>query len=492
MAGYAIPLSRWFKDGAVSAGAKVYVYQTGTTTPVDVYSDPEVTTPLSNPIVCDSNGEALFYVSTDYTLRVYVTTSGGTLIRDIPEVYPVPVLTGLTASATQLNYLSGVTAGTATASKALVLNSSKEVTGITRIGTDAYLSPHFTGKNLIIGGDFGTNPWQRGTSFSSVADGTLTADRWKYIKSGAMVHTISRDTDVPTVAQAGRLVTASLRLNLTTPDTSISAGEYCAITQRVEGNVFQKIAQRAFTLSFWVKATTTGTYAVGFRNSGGDRSYVATYNVLASNTWERKTITVSASPSAGTWNYTTGIGIEVAFTLACGSTYQTASGSWATGSFLASTAYGNFTDTGATDFRLALVQLEPGSGATEYDTRSVSQELPLCQRYFEKSFPAGTVPADNTGSYLGAHEVPQVVGASATQAGGTIYFKVTKMTTPSVTTYSPGTTGGNFYNPTVGAATSGLSLPANSETGFSTTFSTAGGSAAGNRNAIHWTAEAEL
>ena len=46
-----------------------------------------------------------------------------------------------------------------------------------------FLRPQLLGRptmrNLITGGDFTTNPWQRGTSFAAVANGTYTADRWR-------------------------------------------------------------------------------------------------------------------------------------------------------------------------------------------------------------------------------------------------------------------------------------------------------------------------
>ena len=63
-------------------------------------------------------------------------------------------------------------------------------------------------KNAIINGDF--NIWQEGTLFSSVANGTYTAEGWPYYKSGSMVHNISRSSDVPSVAQAGRLFNYSV------------------------------------------------------------------------------------------------------------------------------------------------------------------------------------------------------------------------------------------------------------------------------------------
>lgn len=92
------PLSRWFYQGQVAANAKVNVYATGTTTPVTVYADAALTTPTTNPVTTDSNGEALFYVDSGTALRLYVTTSGGTLIRDIDPVYPAAVASGSAAT----------------------------------------------------------------------------------------------------------------------------------------------------------------------------------------------------------------------------------------------------------------------------------------------------------------------------------------------------------------------------------------------------------
>ena len=56
------------------------------------------------------------------------------------------------------------------------------------------------------------NVWQKGTSFSSVLAGIYTADRWLYLKSGSMVHDMSLSSDVPTVAQSGRLFSNSLKI----------------------------------------------------------------------------------------------------------------------------------------------------------------------------------------------------------------------------------------------------------------------------------------
>lgn len=241
------------------------------------------------------------------------------------------------------------------------------------------------GKNAIIGGDFSTNPWQRGTSFVAAASDAYTADRWQYKKSGAMVHTISKASDAPTVAQCGRLVTHCLLVDCTTVDAAIAAGDYCFVQQKIEGYNWMPLAQRTITLSFWHKHTKTGTYCVAVQNSGGDRTYVGEYTQDTTDTWEQATVTLTASPSAGTWDYTTGVGAKVIFTLAAGSTYQTTASAWQTGDYLSSASQVNACDSTSNNFKIALVQLEAGSLATEFEYRTAQTEAHLCKRYFRIS-----------------------------------------------------------------------------------------------------------
>ncbi len=244
----------------------------------------------------------------------------------------------------------------------------------------AYASQQI-GKNAVINAAF--DIWQRGTSFAAIANATYHADRWLWVNTTAGVVTISRDTDVPTVANAGVLFNYSLKVAVTTADASVAAGDVAAITQRIEGFVWRNFAQRALVLSFWVKSSETGTHCVSIRNSGGDRSYVGTYTVNAANTWEKKTVTFSASPSAGTWGYTTGIGATLDFCLIAGSTFQTTAGAWQTGNYLGTSAQANVLDTIGNAFLIAGVQLEVGSVATDFEVRPYPVELGMCQRYYQ-------------------------------------------------------------------------------------------------------------
>lgn len=249
-------------------------------------------------------------------------------------------------------------------------------------------------KNAIINGDFSV--WQRGTSFASIAGDTYTADRWLYEKQNtSVIHTISRSDDVPTVAQAGRIFPYSLYVDCTTADTTVNATDYCVINQRIEGFNWLPLAQKTITLSFWVKATKTGTQCVAVENTGGDRSLVMEYTINTSNTWEYKTITIPPSPSSGTWNYTNGIGLRVIFPLMAGSNRQTTAGAWQTGDFQATANLVNNCDSVVNDFRLCGVQLEDSLVATPFEYRPIQQELNLCERYYER-LSAGIVSAYNS------------------------------------------------------------------------------------------------
>lgn len=347
-------------------------------------------------------------------------------------------------------------------------------------------------KNAIIGGDFSTNPWQRGTSYTSVANLAYTADRWIYGKSGAMVHDISKSANAPTVAEAGRFTQHCILVDCTTVDSSIAAGDYAILIQKVEGYNFLPLAQRAFTLSFWHAHTKTGTYCVAFYNSTQDRSYVAEYTQAVADTWERSTITVSASPSAGTWDYTNGVGLHVAFVMAAGSTYQTTANTWQTGAFFSTSNQVNATDNVANNFRLALVQLEPGSVATEFEQRTFQDELALCQRYYEKSFELATAPAQNVGSNSGCIEFPQAAAASTLMQIPNIEFTVRKRAAPTVTLYNPNAANAQARNLTIGADFSGTSGVTAGERAHAIEATTPAGSAIGQRCTLHWTANAEL
>jgi hypothetical protein len=292
-------------------------------------------------------------------------------------------------------------------------------------------------RNKIINGAMEIS--QRGTSFAAPAE-TYTLDRYLWGQTGTMVVTISQSTDVP-----NNTFQNSLKIDVTTADTSIAAADLAQIQQRIEGYNIRDLIGQTFTLSFWVKSPKTGVHCVSFAGSVSDfRSYVLEYTVSSANTWEYKTLTVSGGLiTAGTWNWTNGIGLIVSFTLAAGSNRQTTAGSWNTGNFFATSNQVNVMDNTANDFYLTGVQLEVGSVATPFERRSFGQELALCQRYFAKTYNQSTAPGTAAASALGA--VAESGTGQAYSTIGTWDFPVTMRASPSITGYDTNTgTSGRF------------------------------------------------
>jgi hypothetical protein len=260
--------------------------------------------------------------------------------------------------------------------------------------------------------------WQRGTVFAAAASGTYTADRWKWVQSGTGVVTIQSSTSVPTKAEAGVVFNNSLEIDVTTADAALAAGDFYFLSHSIEGYNWKHFSQRDIAVSFWVYASRTGEHALALSNAGFDRTWVGTYTVNASNTWEKKTVALTASPSAGTWNHGTGIGLELRFCLGAGSTYHTTPGAWQTGNFIGAATTVNDMDSAANFFRITGVKLELGSVATPLRMRHFKEELALCQRYYE------------TGAY-------NIFSGDVTNLSNyylNVFYKVTKRAVATVTT----------------------------------------------------------
>lgn len=347
-------------------------------------------------------------------------------------------------------------------------------------------------RNAIIGGDFGVNPWQRGTTFMSAANGSYSADRWRYSSSGTGVVDISNSSSAPTVAQAGRLVTNSLLIDCTTADATIAAGEFYFIDQRIEGYVWQTLAQRTMVLSFWHAHTKTGTYCVALRNGGADRAFIVEYTQAVSDAWEYAEFVIPASPSAGTWNYTTGIGLSVNFIVAAGSTFHTTANAWNTGNFLATANQVNGLDSTANNFRLALVQLEAGLLATPFEGVPRGLVDLLCQRYFSKSFSIGTAPSNNVGVASGEESWNATLIGAVSSVSHSIVFPVRMRATPSITIYNPSAGNSEVRNNSDGADASGTSPAAVNDRRFLIAYTGNVGQSTGDQMLAHWTADAEL
>ena len=352
----------------------------------------------------------------------------------------------------------------------------------TKIVTPAklYATPGVYRKNAVINGDMMV--WQRGTTFTASADGAFHADRWSHIATTDAVVTVSKSTNVPTDAQGIGRFAASLQVDVTTADTSIGSGQAHAIRYKVEGYDIRGLVGQVCTLSFWVYATKTGIYCVNLLCSGADHSYVKEYTINSANTWEKKTITFTLDASSGTWDFTNGVGLQIRWTLAAGSNYQTATdGVWGTALYATANQV-NGLDSSDNYFLLTGVQLEKGSAATPFEYRHFAEEFALCQRYFEKSYGQSTTPgtATNVGRIFFTSAIANDYGYCS--------FKVTKRAAATVVFYSPTNGASGYcrdYSSAVNVALSGDTI---NEFGvsFSGTLTTA------HLFAVHYTASAEL
>lgn len=347
-------------------------------------------------------------------------------------------------------------------------------------------------RNKIIGGDFTTNPWQRGTSFTAPASAAYAADRWLSSHSSDAVVDILKTADAPTAAQAGVYTVHCLHADVTTADASIAVGQYYNIMQKLEGlNVacfgFGQAGTRYVTLSFWHKHTKTGTYCVAIRNSATNRSYIAEYTQDVTDTWERAELTIPVDTS-GTWLYDTGIGMFLTFAMAVGSSlHAPAAGAWQAGNYMATANQVNALDNTANNFKIALVQLEAGSVATPFETRSVGQELALCERYYEKSFQQGVAPAQGLNDFLGSF---YFMATTASQYNY-LQFRTRKRATPTTfATYNPSTNANANVRDATANADRTVATGTKSETGVYAFGAT--GCTATNSHFVHWTADAEL
>jgi len=319
-------------------------------------------------------------------------------------------------------------------------------------------SAQFTGfKNRIINGAMVID--QRNAGAAVTTSGAFPVDRWIQFMFGGGVITGIQDSDVPSSA-----FQYSTKLTATTAAASIAATDFYAFNQNIEGfNAadlgFGTATASTVTLSFWVKSSITGTYAVALYNSAGTRGYPATYTISAANTWTFISLTIPGD-TGGTWLKDNGTGITIRYDLGTGSNGNGTANTWNTsGTFAASRTSStvNWISTLNATFFLTGVQLEKGSTATSFDYRPYGTELQLCQRYYEKSYATNIVPGTSTTAGI-------VVCSSGFSGNSSRYFvlggkkyAVRKRAAPTITFYSETGTSGRISKYDASATTVSIS-----------------------------------
>ena len=281
-------------------------------------------------------------------------------------------------------------------------------------------------RNLIINGAM--NVAQRGAGpFTNASGGYQTVDRFQLSGTMGGSFTLEQASDAPSGSGFSKSFKALAPTGFSSPTSAASA----KIITSLEGQNLQQILKGSsnalpVTISFWVKSVVTGTYVFELSDNDNNRSISTTYSVSASNTWEKKVITISGDTS-GSLDNDANSSLSMIWWLGAGSNYTsgTLNTSWNL-TVTANRAVGQVNAVASNNdaFYITGVQLEVGSVATEFEHRSYGEELALCQRYYYllAKGDSQTIP---TGSYYASNLVAT-----------TVEFPVTMRAAPSLDTVS--------------------------------------------------------
>jgi hypothetical protein len=283
-------------------------------------------------------------------------------------------------------------------------NDGETLVADSSTSTGLRYNPTATIGNPIING--GLDIWQRGTSFTSPATGTYTADRWNSINTGAATTTITRQTTSDTTNLP--FIQYCIRYQRTSGQTN-TGNLY--LTYGMENSMSTPFIGKTVTLSFYARAganyspTSSLLQVRGISGTGTDQNinngFTGNIDFISSTatlttTWQRFTYTGTVSSSA------TQLGFFV---------------------FSAPTG-----TAGANDYyEITGVQYDVGSVALPFRRAggTIQGELAACQRYYWR------VNAQNAYSNFATG-----VANSTTLADCIINLPVTMRVLPTVLDYS--------------------------------------------------------
>ena len=298
-------------------------------------------------------------------------------------------------------------------------------------------------KPLIINGDMVVA--QRATSKASISGGGYnTVDRYQNNNAGAFIGTWTQTQESLSSGEAFNDGFAkSLKMDCTTANGSPAANSSNWIQYGIEGQDLQLLkhgtsSAEKLTLSFWIKATKTGTNVVRLYKTDADRSCSQAYTVSSSNTWEKKVLNFPADTSGTVIANDNTLGMGINFAIAMGSNFT--SGTLAT-SWAANTSANDYVgqvnnaDSTSNNWEITGVQLEVGeytsSTLPPFQHESYGDNLDRCSRYFQMIAEGNNISIGVGGYYTGANvgmviDLRKVMRTtpSITQVSGTNYFDI--------------------------------------------------------------------
>jgi hypothetical protein len=282
---------------------------------------------------------------------------------------------------------------------------------------------------LIINGDMAVA--QRGTSSTGLTSSSYnTVDRFKTNISGLGTWTETQESLTSGNAYTDGFSNA-FKIDCTTADASPAASDRLYWTYRFEGQDVQLLKKgtanaEKVTVSFWIKATKTGTNILELYDNDNSRQVSASYTISSSDTWEHKVVSFPADTS-GVLGDDNGSSLFIVWALGAGSNYTsgTLNTSWASNTnanrYVGQVNHGDST---SNNVHITGVQMEVGeytsSTLPPFQHESYGDNLARCQRYFYKI----------GGAYKG---LCIAWTPSGTEVATELNFPVTMRSTPSVT-----------------------------------------------------------
>jgi hypothetical protein len=230
-----------------------------------------------------------------------------------------------------------------------------------------------------------------------------------------------------------------IRFTLTTAQASLAAGDYVNINNTIEGSSARELIADVSSVSIMARCSVAPiSFGLSLRDSPITRSLVKLCTISTANQWVVISLPNIPVFPAGNFTMVPGsVGYVLTIALAAGSTYMTpANDVWQTGNYTGAVGQSNFgaqAVNSTIDF--AFVQHEPGPQCTtliDCPFSGPNGNLEACQRYYQKSYPYGTLPG--TATYAGARSL--YANGATTAAIGPLSFIKTLAKIPTLTAYN--------------------------------------------------------
>lgn len=345
-------------------------------------------------------------------------------------------------------------------------------------GTDvAWVTPPYALGNRLINGEFAI--WQRGTSLSSQADDSYGAmgDRWYILTQTGTIAGARQDNPFDGARFSGQLT------------QSQASAQRIGVAQIVEGRNCINLRGQAVTFYGRFKISADQDIRCAILEWTGAEDTVTSDFV---NDWTSSTYTAS--------NFFSG----TSYTVTAVKEYASPGTGWVD-FFITGTLGSSVTNlvvflwtegTAAQNVTLSMANcgLVRGSVAPpKHEPRPFTHEMLLCQRYYWKSFPLDTTPAQNAGRD-GSILDTQGGAASTSQQGVRVRFPTPMRAVPTCTGYNPAAANAQIRNVSAATDWSGTTFDTAQDSQEAISFygTSPAGSSGGQGAAIHATASAEL